>query len=280
MAMRRGGSRARARRGSANDSGGAGALSKETQQLLDKMMKDAGLNRRQMAQIQGGVSAGGGLPSDPGQVTRHGNEPRYAAPPGTQLGGSAWAGLGSMGAPSRYTDSRGRVKDLDEFTDWRSVRLPPQRKSRTAILGELNCGPAGRPIPEPYRPMPQIGPSREEQKETLIKKMAYGDQPPPEPAPAPLPAAPVAPTPEPDSMDEFLDTVKQIEEREQWMRDMKKLGKLEYESESRVKVEIAERVARMKVSPATVGLGSRLLPTLTVDRYCEQVLDRKLGAAS
>ena len=68
--------------------------------------------------------------------------------PRTQLGGSAWAGLGSMGAPSRYTDSRGRVKDLDEFTDWRSVRLPPQRKSRTAILGELNCGPAGRPIPD------------------------------------------------------------------------------------------------------------------------------------
>ena len=79
-----------------------------------------------------------------------------------------------------------------------------------------------------------------------------GSAEPPVPRPQPEPQPPA---PEPDSMDEFLDTVKQIEEREQWMRDMKKLGKLEYESESRVKVEIAERVARMKVSAATVGLG-------------------------
>jgi hypothetical protein len=56
--------------------------------------------------------------------------------------------------------------------DWRTVQLPPQRKTKTAILGELNCGPSGRPQPEQYRPAPQLGPTREQQKEKLIMKMA------------------------------------------------------------------------------------------------------------
>ena len=230
---------------------GSTAVSKETQALLDKMMKDRGLNRRQMQQIAGGLTHGGGLPSNPSEVQRDGNMPDYRPPPGASIGSAEWAGLGSRHGASRYTDARGRHKDLGEFTDWRTVQLPPQRKTKTAILGELNCGPSGRPQPEQYRPAPQLGPTREQQKEKLIMKMAYDGLAPDgsstvAPAPRPPQPAPLPPQPEPDSMDEFLAVMQEIEERQAWIIKMKKLGALKQDDETRVKAEIAERVAKMK----------------------------------
>ena len=235
---------------------GSTPVSKETQALLDKMMKERGLNRRQMKQIAGGLACDGSLPSHPSEVQRDGNVPDYRPPPGASIGSSAWAGLGSRHSGSRYTDARGTRKDLDEFTDWRHVQLPPQRKTKSAILGELNCGPSGRPQPEQYRPTPQLGPTREQQKEKLIMKMAYDGVAPggtrAEP-PAPRPRRELLPpAPEPDSMDEFLAVMQEVEERQAWIIKMKKLGALKQEDEFRVKAEIAERVAKMKTLDKTL----------------------------
>ena len=47
-------------------------------------------------------------------------------------------------------------------------------------------------------------------------------------------------------MDEFLAVMQEIEERQAWIIKMKKLGALKQDDETRVKVEIAERVAKMK----------------------------------
>ena len=232
--------------------GVAGSLpvSKETQKLLDSMMKDRGLNRRQQQQLFGNVQAGGTLPSNPQEIKHNGNTPDYRPPPGSSLGGSEFAGYRSRHRGNRYTDARGRDKDLDSFTDWRTVQLPPQRKTKTAIMSDLNCGPSGRPQPEPYRPTPQHGPSRDEQKDMLVMQMAYDGiapdggstiAPAARTQPAPLPSAP-----EPDSMDEFLGVMAEIEERQAFMIQMKKMGALNQESETRVKAEIAERVAKMK----------------------------------
>ncbi len=234
---------------------GSAPVSKETQALLNKMMKERGLNRRQMKQIAGGLSSDGSLPSHPSEVQRDGNAPDYRPPPGASIGSSEWAGLGSRHGASRYTDARGTRKDLDEFTDWRYVQLPPQRKTKSAILGELNCGPSGRPQPEQYRPAPQLGPTREQQKEKLIMKMAYDGVAPDggtAEAPAPRPRPEPVLAPEPDSMDEFLAVMREVEERQAWILKMKKLGALKQEDEFRVKAEIAERVAKMKTLDKTL----------------------------
>ena len=66
------------------------------------------------------------------------------------------------------------------------------------------------------------------------------------PAPRPPQPAPLPPQPEPDSMDEFLAVMQEIEERQAWIIKMKKLGALKQDDETRVKAEIAERVAKMK----------------------------------
>ena len=237
---------------SASAGGVAGGLpvSKETQKLLDSMMKERGLNRRQQQQLFGNVQAGGTLPSNPQEIQHNGNTPDYRPPPGSSLGGSEFAGFRSRHGGNRYTDARGRDKDLDSFTDWRTVQLPPQRKTKTAILSDLNCGPSGRPQPEPYRPSPQTGPTRDQQKDRLVMQMAYDGiapdggstiAPAARPQQAALPAAP-----EPDSMDEFLGVMAEIEERQAFIIQMKKMGALNQESETKVKAEIAERVAKMK----------------------------------
>ena len=87
-------------------------------------------------------------------------------------------------------------------------------------------------------------------------KMAYdgvapdgGSAQPPVPQPQ---SDPLPPAPEPDSMDEFLAVMQEVEERQAWMLKMKKLGALKQEDEMRVKAEIAERVAKMKTLDKTL----------------------------
>ena len=61
------------------------------------------------------------------------------------------------------------------------------------------------------------------------------------------PPARKAPDPLPkDSMDEFVDVMNQVQERQTWMAEMKKLGALDAKAERAMKAEIEMRLSEAK----------------------------------
>lgn len=203
-------------------------------------------------QVRGGVKAGVGLPSNPSEITRDGNQPSRV-PLSMRQATQDWAGAPSGPAQNKYSHARGNYADLDDFTDWRFVRLPAQRKGKQAILSaQGNIMPNGRPAREKFRPGPVLRPSNEVQKQALQRKMACGGKrndiiamggPPTGPNKQPLPAQP---PPSQDAVDEFAGVMAQIEERRQWMTEMKQLGALDPEKEAAVKAQISAKLGEAR----------------------------------
>ena len=227
-------------------------LSKETQAMLDKMMKDSKLTQRQMQEIKSGVAAGGSLPTGPSEL-RSGGDRRDVLAARMHNLQDDWAGRAKFGGNiNRYTSARGSYTDLDEFTDWRHVQLPPQRKSKAAVMAAQDCHPSGRPIRDAYRPMPSLRPSGEHAKLKLQQAMMAGGGADAAGSmlrhmvvqrerPSPVPVAPPR-----DSMDDFVGIMSEVQERQEWLKEMKKLGAIDGNGVASVQAEISQRLAMAK----------------------------------
>ena len=231
------------------DAKGKNGLSKETSAMLGQMMKGSKLSRRQQQAIVKGATDGTGLPDAPGKLAQRGDQrDAMAAHMHNQ---QDWAGRASARPQNKYTHARGNYSDLDEFTDWRHVQLPAQRKSQHQIMRAQPCHPSGRPMREAYRPMPSVRPTGEQQKARLQQVMMLGDA---KSANSVLNARPVKPTvhvqqqPIPkDSMDEFVGVMGEIQERQVWLTEMKQLGAIDKDSVAKVQAEIQQRLSQAKL---------------------------------